>query len=131
MQYRQFAFEKLDVWKRSRVFVKEIYKLSKGFPSEERYNLTSQVRRSASSISSNLAEGGARVSGKEQARFTEISFGSLMETLNHLIIAADLGYISDKSVNNLRPMIEEIANKLNALRKSQLKKDKKSNGGKK
>ncbi|MEM9884550.1 MAG: four helix bundle protein [Bacteroidota bacterium] len=130
MPYRQFAFEKLEVWKRSRVLVKEVYKLSKDFPIEERYGLTSQIRRSTSSISSNLAEGGSRVSGKEQARYTEISFGSLMETLNHLIIATDLEYLSKEKVNNLRPLIEEIANKLNALRKSQLKKDKKSDDNK-
>ena len=69
----------------------------------------------------NIAEGASRHSGKDQARFTEIAFGSLMEVLNLLIIATDIEYITEATVNEFRPLIEEIGNKLNSLRETQLK----------
>ena len=117
---RTYSFEKLNVWKLSRTLVKDIYSLTKTFPPEEQFGLTSQIRRATISISSNLAEGSARISGKEKARFSEIAFGSLMEVLNQLILAQDLGYISEFDILRRRPLIEEIANKINSLRKSQL-----------
>jgi four helix bundle protein len=119
---RLFSFEKLEVWKLGRTLTKEIYKISKSFPEDERYGLTSQIRRACVSITSNIAEGSSRITGKEQARFTEISYGSLMEVLNQLITACDLQYISDEEVNNNRPLIEELANRLNSYRKTQLNK---------
>lgn len=117
---RLFSFEKLDVWKSSIALAKVIYEITKSFPEEEKFGLTSQIRRASVSISSNIAEGNSRITGKEQARFTEISFGSLLEVLNQLIIATELKYISEAELNNIRPSIEEIANKLNSLRKYQL-----------
>ena len=71
--------------------------------------------------SSNIAEGTSRASGKDKAHFSVIAFSSLMETLNQLIIANDLGYLSSEELMELRVKINEIANKLNALRKAQLK----------
>jgi len=120
---RLFSFEKLDVWKLSMTLTKSVYKLTKVFPDEEKFGLTSQLRRASVSIASNIAEGSSRITGKEQARFSEISFGSLLEVLNQLIIATELEYISETELNNLRPLIEEIANKLNSLRKYQLTKE--------
>ena len=117
---RLFSFEKLDVWKLGREFTKAIYVISKGFPDDEKFGLTSQIRRAAVSITSNIAEGSSRISGKEQARFTEIAYGSLLEVLNQLILAVDFEYIEDAELNKQRPLIEEIANKLNKLRQSQL-----------
>lgn len=117
---RLFGFEKLDVWKLGRELTKDIYKLSKSFPDDEKFGLTSQIRRASISITSNIAEGTARGSGKEQARFTEISYGSLLEVLNQLIAAYDLEYITEKQLNDKRPLIEELANKLNSLRNYQL-----------
>ena len=119
---RQFSFEKLDVWQRSRELTKEIYKISESFPSEERFGLTSQIRRATVSISSNLAEGTSRPSGKDKARFTEIAFGILMEALNQLITAKDLDCIDETEINSLRPLFEEVSNKLNALYNYQLNK---------
>ena len=115
-----FSFEKLDVWRLGITLTKSIYTLTKNFPDEEKFGLTAQIRRAVVSITSNIAEGSSRISGKEQARFSEISFGSLLEVLNQLIVAVELNYMKETELNNLRPLIEEIANKLNSLRKYQL-----------
>ncbi len=118
---RQFYFEKLDVWQKGRLLTKDIYRLSQKFPVEERFGMSQQIRRACISINCNIAEGSSRHSGKDQARFTEISYGSLMEVLNLLIAASDLNYLEMDEVNLSRPLIEEISNKLNALRETQLK----------
>lgn len=120
---RLFSFEKLEVWKLVRDFNKRVYKVSSKFPEEEKFGLSSQIRRAVVSISSNIAEGSARISGKEQARFTEIAYGSTLEVLNQLILAVDLEYISNAELNKQRPLIEEISNKLNKLHQFQLHKD--------
>ena len=120
---RLFSFEKFDVWKLARKLSKIVYKISGYFPEHEKFGLTSQIRRAVISVSSNIAEGSARISGKEQARFTEIAFGSLLEVLNQLIVAVDLEYIPNSELHNQRPLIEEISNKLNKLHQFQLTKD--------
>lgn len=117
-----YSFEKLEVWRDIRDFTKKIFLITKKFPSDERFSLVAQIKRATLSISSNLAEGTSRSSMKDQARFTEIAFGSLVEVLNHLIIAVDLDFISTDDYNDLRPDIEKIGNKLNALKNSQLRK---------
>ncbi len=117
---RLYSFEKLEVWNLSRKLTKDIYIISKGFPEDERFGLTSPIRRSVISVSSNIAEGTARKSGKEQCRFTEIAFGSLMEVLSQIIISVDLGYCDKESIENIRALIEEIGNKLNKLSSTQL-----------
>ena len=118
----EFSFEKLDVWKLSVQFVKEIYKLTKNYPDDEKFGIVSQLRRAAISISSNLAEGSSRISNKDKAHFTQISFGSLMEILCQLIISKELDYIDENQLFKQREKIEEISNKLNALRNYQLNK---------
>ena len=120
---RQFYFEKLDVWQKGRLLIKQVYGMSQHFPVEEKFGMTQQVRRACISINCNIAEGTSRHTGKEQARFTEIAYGSLMEVLNLLILASDLLYISEEQVISPRILIEEIANKLNALRVTQLKRE--------
>jgi four helix bundle protein len=119
---RLYSFEKLEVWNLSRKLTKNIYRISSKFPSEEKFGLVSQIRRAIISVTSNIAEGSSRKSGKEQARFSEIAFGSLMEVLNQLIAAKDLEFISEEDADKQRPLIEEIGNKLNKLRESQLRK---------
>jgi len=116
---KEYAFEKLDVWHKSRILVKEIYRITGAFPAEEKFGLTSQLRRAAISIASNLAEGSSRQSLIDQARFTVMSYSSLMEVLNQLIIAEDIGYIDKVVLKEIRPQIEEISNKLNKLSQSQ------------
>jgi len=114
-----YSFEKLEVWQESKDFCILIYKTTSKFPEEEKYGLTSQLRRATVSISSNIAEGSARSTYKDKAHFTTIAFSSAIEVLNQLIIALELTYITDENYQNLRDRIESITNKLNALRKFQ------------
>lgn len=116
----KFGFEKLDVWNNSIDLVQNIYFITENFPKSELYCLTSQIRRAAISISSNIAEGSTRNSLKDQARFTEIAFGSLIELLNQLIIANKLNYINNETLNIARLEIEKISRQINALKKSQI-----------
>ncbi len=117
-----FSFEKLDVWKLGRDLTKGIYLLTRNFPKDEKFGLTSQIKRAVVSITSKIAEGSSRKSGKDQAPFTEISYGSLLEVLNLLIVAFDMDYISEDELNKQRPIIEELSNKLNGFRNYQLNK---------
>lgn len=103
------------------MLVKEIYTLTKQFPKEELFGLTSQIRRAAVSISSNIAEGNSRFSPKDKARFLSIAYGSLMEVLSQLILGSDLEYITTNELDQCKPLIHEISNKLNSLRTKLLK----------
>lgn len=85
---------KLEAWKVSRALVKSIYLLTQSFPKEEMFGLTSQMRRAAVSIPSNIAEGAARAGNKEFAQFLNMAKGSLSELETQLLIACDLEYIS-------------------------------------
>lgn len=91
-----FSFEKLNVWQKSRKLAVIIYKATKFFPNEERFGLTSQMRRCAVSISSNIAEGTGRHTAKDKARFTEIAYGSVLELLNQSILSNDLEFLSEE-----------------------------------
>ena len=84
----------LDVWKRGIRFVEQIYQATREFPREEIYGLTSQVRRSALSYPSNIAEGAARSSTKEFIQFLYVALGSLSEVETQVMIAGKLGYLS-------------------------------------
>ena len=113
-----YGFEKLDVWQKSRLLVRDIYLITKSFPDDERFGLTSQIRRAMISVSCNIAEGTSRWSNKEKIRFIEIAYGSLMEVVNCLMLAFDLEYISEQKILELRFNIDIVANKLNGLKKS-------------
>ena len=115
----QYHFEKLESWQLARALNKELYILTDTFPKREQFGLTAQIRRAGISITSNLAEGVSRSTPRAQASFTEIAFGSLMEVLCQLTVSADIGYITEEQLTQLRPRIEKLSNKLNALRKSQ------------
>ena len=120
---KEYSFEKLEVWKESRLLTKLIYKLSAQFPQSEMYGLTSQIRRASISVSLNIAEGSARPTVNDQAKFFKDAYGSLMEVLSALIIAFDIGMMNEQEINqNFRLKIEKISNHLNALRKSILNK---------
>jgi four helix bundle protein len=93
---RIFSYEKLNVWQKARELSVKIYKSTKDFSSEEKFGLTSQMRRAAVSISSNIAEGTGRHSFKDKARFTEIAYSSALELLNQLILSKDLEFLSDE-----------------------------------
>jgi len=111
----EFYFEKLDVWQNARVFVKDIYLVTAGFPNDDKYGIVSQVRRASSSITANLAEGMSRISEKEKARFIGIAFSSAMEVINFLILSKDLEMIKEEDYNDLRGKLEKITNQLNSL----------------
>ncbi|RMH12845.1 MAG: four helix bundle protein, partial [Gammaproteobacteria bacterium] len=115
-----FYFEKLEVWQLARKLVGYVYELSRNFPGEEKYGLTSQMRRAAVSVASNIAEGCSRKSSRDQAHFTQLAYSSLMELLSHLLLAVELKFTDSREEAKFRPMVEELANKLNALRNTQL-----------
>jgi|SRR5690625_145409 len=100
----------LDVWKLSRAFVSDVYKVTLDFPKSEIYGLTNQIRRSAVSIPSNIAEGSARQGNKEFIRFLYIALGSLAELETQLLIAIDLNYLKEdkeffKKLKRIRMML--------------------------
>ncbi len=117
-----FSFEKLEVWQLARNLSKEIYQHTSSFPNDEKFLLVSQLRRAAVSVASNIAEGTTRISPKDKAHFTTIAYSSLMEVLNQLIIAEDLGYLSHDIVSRMRTLIQTLSIKLSNLKASQLRK---------
>src|SRR3990167_5600783 len=89
------SFKDLNVWKEGHRLVVEIYRITNGFPREESFGLTNQIRRASISITSNIAEGFSRRSLKEKYRFYAMALGSLTEVQNQLIIASDVKYLSN------------------------------------
>lgn len=114
----KFPFENLEVWHKSMSLAKHVYELTKDFPKSELYGLSSQLQRAAVSISSNIAEGSVRFSAKEQSRFYEVAYGSLMETLSQLILAEKLNYVNKERLEDIRLDIGSISRMLNALAKN-------------
>lgn len=110
-----YSFEKLNVWQEAKKLVVDVYHLLDEFPKFEKYALCDQIRRAVVSVPSNIAEGSGRKSLKEQIRFLEISYGSLMETFNQLLIAIDLNYITEESVEAIKPRIDAVAKMINGL----------------
>lgn len=105
----------LDVWQKAMQLVEDIYKIGTDFPKEEIYGLTSQMRRAAVSIPSNIAEGAARQGYKEFIQFPYISLGSLSEIETHLILAERLKYTSDitrilQEITTIKKMISGLIN---------------------
>ena len=118
----EYSFQKLKVWQESKKLVVDVYHLLDNFPKFEKYALCDQIRRAIVSVPSNIAEGSGRKSLKEQIHFLEISYGSLMETYNQLLIAIDLTYITEDSVNAIKPSIDSVAKMINGLSSSYNKK---------
>ena len=101
MNQKQHSFEDIKAWQLARDFRRNIYKITKTFPREELYCLTSQIRRAVISISSNIAEGYGRYNFQENIQFCRIARGSLVEVLDQLYVALDEGYINQEKFNNL------------------------------
>jgi len=112
------SYRNLLVWQKSMKFVQEVYAASGTFPREEMYGLTSQVRRAAVSIPSNIAEGHGRRSQREFSQFLRISRGSVMEVETQLQIAASLGFISETRSYHLLKQSEELGKMLDGLSSS-------------
>jgi four helix bundle protein len=117
-----FRIEKLDVWQRAIQFGQEIYAVTRTFPDDERFGLTSQLRRASVSVSSNIAEGSGRVSDADFARFVEIAYGSLMEVVSQTRIAKLQGFMSQSACEKLYNESEELARMLSGLRSTLVKK---------
>lgn len=115
-----YPFEKLRVWESARSLIKNVYRATKAFPRTERYGLISQTNRAAVSVAANLAEGSSRTSRKDQAHFSQIAYGSLMELACLLIIAVDLEFLPAAHEATLRTEIESVSRQLNALRVAQI-----------
>jgi four helix bundle protein len=115
-----YPFEKLRVWQSARSLIKSVYETTKSFPRSEIYGLTSQANRAAVSVAATLAEGAARTSRKDQAHFSQIAYGSLMELACLLIVAVDLEFLAAERESILRAEIELVSRQLNALRASQV-----------
>jgi four helix bundle protein len=101
-------FRNLLIWQKSKVLVTKIYTVTNNFPEEEVFGLTSQIKRSAISIPSNIAEGLGRESSKEFLRFLKISIGSLFELQTQLEIAKNIIYLDEETFNNLYEDTREL-----------------------
>ena len=122
-------FKNLIVYQKSKELVKQVYALLKQFPDDERFALCGQMRRAAISVPSNIVEGMARLSTKDQAHFLNIAYGSLMELYAQLDITHDLGYLSENEFIKIETQIDEIDKMIVAL--SFIRKQTSSNGNNK
>src|SRR4030065_2485540 len=110
--------QRLNVWKRAIKLVEEIYKITSSFPAEEKFGLISQMRRSAISIPSNIAEGAARSSSKEFINFLHISQGSLSELETQLIISKNLQFLDSQTEEPLQRELDEISKMIIGLQRA-------------
>jgi four helix bundle protein len=108
---------KLDAWKRSTDFAVDIYRMTDGFPKDEKYGLTSQLRRAAVSIPANIAEGAARNSIKEFRRFLSNAQGSASELETELLIAFRLGYLTREEYTDSFRTLDDIGKMITGLSK--------------
>ncbi len=111
-----FPHEKLKVWQMAKDLAKNVYGLTRSFPDEEKFGLTNQMRRAAVSVMSNLAEGSGRTSSKDQAHFSQLAYGSLMELDSQFQLSMDLAFIDQPAYLDIRKDIETLSSGINALR---------------
>ena len=110
------SYRDLIVWQKSMEMVERIYRMTKVLPPEEMYGLSSQLRRAAVSVPSNIAEGQARGSKAEFLRFLSIAQGSRAEVETQTLIAERLGYVTKQQISAILLLLEEIAKMLHTLR---------------
>ena len=108
-------FKELEIWKLSKEITTEVYRITKNMPSEELFGLTSQMRRAAISIPSNISEGCSRSSNVEFTRFLQIAIGSSFELETQLIISKDLDFLDTESVNKISKRLGILQTKVNAF----------------
>ena len=112
------SYQELEVWKKSIDSAEMVYRTSAEFPVEERFGLTSQVRRAATSIPANIAEGAERHDPREFLQFLSIASGSLAETETFLILALRLNLAKSGQIDTLLAQSEEVGRMLNGLKRS-------------
>lgn len=110
--------QKLDLWRRAIDFVVAIYRLTEQFPKEEKFGLTSQLRRAAVSVAANVAEGAARTSTKEFRQFLSHSQGSASEVGTELLIALRLNYLSETDFESLDKELDDVGRMITGLSQS-------------
>ncbi len=115
-----FGFEKLEVWDKAIHFADTVYEITRGFPVDERFGLTNQMRRAAVSISSNIAEGSSRISARDFVRFIEIATGSLFEVVSQSYIGRNQGFLTVEQFKTLYDAAEVQGRMLSGLRRSLL-----------
>ncbi|MFA5669084.1 MAG: four helix bundle protein [Balneolaceae bacterium] len=108
-------YKNLEVWKRSVELATQVYLLTNSFPNEEKYGLVSQIRRSAVSVSSNIAEGAGRNTDKDFALFLNYSLGSCFELETQLLISKNLDFIIEEAHNNIMDELTQIQKMLYTL----------------
>ena len=111
-------YKKLKVWEDAHKFTIDIYNITKNFPNNEQYGLTSQIRRSSSSIPTNIVEGCGQLDNGNLIRFLGIAKGSAFETEYQLLLSKDLKYINEKDYDELNEKIQKIISMLTNLIKS-------------
>ena len=116
------SFTDLNTWKEGHLLVLAIYKMTKLFPSDEKFGLINQVQRASVSITSNIAEGFSRNSNKEKVQFYYTALGSLTEVQNQLLISRDLEYIDSSLFKEISQQTIIVSKLLNGLIKSVKKK---------
>ena len=109
-------YKELIVWQKSILLVKHIYSTTLSFPKNELFGLVSQMRRAAVSIPSNIAEGHARDTPGEYAQFIAIAQGSLAELDTQMIIANDIGYLTEQQYETFLPLHDEVSRMLSSLK---------------
>lgn len=109
-------FTELKVWQKGHALVLTVYRLTASFPADERFGLTSQLRRAAVSVPSNIAEGSKRVGNQDYARFLNIAEASLAEAEYLLILARDLGYVDESTAAPICAEADEVARMFHGLR---------------
>ncbi|WP_353894427.1 four helix bundle protein [Proteinivorax hydrogeniformans] len=107
-----FSFQKLEIYQLAKEIVKLNYKMTKKFPSDEKFALTQQMNRSAVSVPSNIAEGTSRSSNKERAHFINMAYGSLMELVCQVEISQELGYIEQGEQETFMKMSKNLSVKM-------------------
>jgi len=116
-----FPHEKLEVWRLAKALAGRVYLLTSSFPKDERFGLVDQMRRASVSVMSNLAEGCGRTSARDQAHFSQLAFGSLLELDAQHQLSLDLGFLGADDYQDVRHSVIELVKKISALRASQLK----------
>jgi four helix bundle protein len=114
---KTYSFEKMIAWQRAKELNLLIYKVAGDFPKDEMFGLVSQMKRAAISITSNLAEGSARKTKKDKARFYEIAYGSTIEILSQAIVSFELELLGKENYEHVRGMIDEVCFLISRLRK--------------
>ena len=113
-----YSFEQIIAWQKAHLFVLMVYRITRHFPEDERFGLTSQFRRAAISIEANIAEGYKKLSKADKLRFFNIAQGSLEECRDYHLLSRDLGFLGNEDFEELHTAIEETSKFLNLYSKA-------------